>query len=177
MQDFPSIGVGTLADITTSDFAYLMRAGSTLIWQSVGSGLSGDAVIQRILVATNFSQSADAAWRWAVYVGRKLDAELRLVHVAMPMSAETAANLHQDYDRGFALAQRLLEERAAAAPASRIKTIVRRGERAQVVAALARDEHIDIVIVGTHEHHPAGDILIGSSPNASFGLPRVRSSW
>jgi len=69
---------------------------------------------QRILVATDFSQSADAAWRWAVDVGRSLDADLRLVHVAMPMAAEAPSNLHQDYDRDLSLAQRLLDERAAA---------------------------------------------------------------
>jgi universal stress protein A len=118
---------------------------------------------QRILVATNFSQSADAAWRWAVDVARRLDAELRLVHVAMPMAADAPPNLYQDYDRDFSLAQRLLEERAAAAaPASRTKTILRRGEPADVLAALARDEGIDLVVVGTHQHHRAGDILVGS---------------
>jgi len=118
---------------------------------------------QRILVATDFSQSADAAWRWAVDVGRSLDADLRLVHVAMPMAAEAPSNLHQDYERDLSLAQRLLDERAAAAvPASRVKTILRRGEPVHVLAALARDENIDLVVVGTHQHHRAGDILVGS---------------
>jgi universal stress protein A len=116
---------------------------------------------QRILVATDFSQSADAAWRWAVDVARSLDADLRLVHVAM--AAEAPSNLHQDYDRDLSLAQRLLDERAASAvPASRVKTILRRGEPVHVLAALARDEHIDLVVVGTHQHRRAGDILVGS---------------
>jgi universal stress protein A len=119
-------------------------------------------VIQRILVATDFSRSADAAWRWAVDVARSFGAELRLVHVAMPMSGEAAPNLPQDDDRGVALTQRLLEERAAAVPTTRVKAILRSGEPAHVMAALARDEHIDLLVVGTHEHHGAGDILIGS---------------
>jgi universal stress protein A len=118
--------------------------------------------MERILVATDFSRSADTAWRWAVDVARRFGAELRLVHVAMPMSGEAAPHLSQDDDRGVARAQRLLEERAAAVPTSRVKTILRRGEPAHVLSALARDEYIDLLVVGTHEHHGAGDILIGS---------------
>jgi universal stress protein A len=118
---------------------------------------------QRILVATDFSRNADAAWRWAVDVARSLDADLCLVHVAMPVAAEAPSNLHRDYDRDLSLAQRLLDERAAAAvPASRVKTILPRGEPAHVLAALARDEHIDLVVVGTHQHRRAGDVLVGS---------------
>ena len=94
--------------------------------------------------------------------GSRLDADLRLVHVAMPMAVEAPSNPHQNYDRDLSLGQRLLDERAAAVPASRVKTILRRGEPVHVLAALARDEHIDLVVVGTHQHHRAGDILVAS---------------
>ena len=95
-----------------------------------------------------------------------------------PWRPKRRRNLHQDYERDLSLAQRLLDERAAAAvPASRVKTILRRGEPVHVLAALARDENIDLVVVGTHQHHRAGDILVGSSLSASSGLLRVRWSW
>lgn len=161
--DRPGDAIGTLADITTSDSALShspRRYTTTRSRLRLRSVLEG-AVIQRILVATDFSRSADTAWRWAVDVARRFGAELRLVHVAMPMSGEAAPN-PQDDDRGVALAQRLLEERAAALPTSRVKTILRRGEPAHVLSALARDEYIDLLVVGTHEHLGAGDILIGS---------------
>jgi universal stress protein A len=121
-------------------------------------------MIQRILVATDFSPNADEAWRWAADLARRLDADLRLVHVAMPMSADARHEGHQDYDRAVALAQRLLEERAAAATTlgARVRMILRRGEPVHVLAAMARDENIDLVVVGTHQHHRAGDILVGS---------------
>jgi len=82
----------------------------------------------------------------------------------MPTSADAPRKVRQDDDRAGALVQRLLEERAAAAGtlAGRVKTALRRGEPVQVVAAMARDENIDLVIVGTHRHHRAGDILVGS---------------
>ena len=132
---------------------------------------------QRILVATDFSQSADAAWRWAVDVGRSLDADLRLVHVAMPMAAEAPSNLHQDYHRDLSLAQRLLDERAAAAvPASRVKMILRRGEPVHVLAALARVEHIDLVVVGISITGPTTSSWVVSL-SASYSLLRVRWSW
>ena len=118
---------------------------------------------QRVLVATDFSETADLAWRWAVDLARRLDAELCLVHVAMPMAAEAPSNRHQDYDRELSLAQQRLDERAAAAaPASPVKTILRTGERADVLAGLVRNEHIDLVVVGMHQHYGAGDIVVGS---------------
>ena len=118
---------------------------------------------QRILVATDFSETADLAWRWAVDLARRLDAELCLVHVAMPMATEAPSNCHQDYDRDFSLAQQRLDERAAVAvPASRVKTILCRGETADVLAGLVPDEHIALVVVGMHHHHGAGDIVVGS---------------
>jgi universal stress protein A len=121
-------------------------------------------MIKRILVATDFSPGADAAWRCAVDLARDLDAEVHLVHVAMPMPAGTPRKGRQDYDSAVALAQRQLEERAAAATAlaGRVKTILRRGEPGEVLAAMAHDENIDLLVVGTHQHHRAGDILVGS---------------
>ena len=120
-------------------------------------------MIQRILAATDFSPSADEAWRCAVDLARSLDADLHLVHVAMPMPGDAPQKVDQDYEHAVALAQRLLEERAATATlGSRVKTVVRRGEPVQVLAAMARDENIDLVIVGTHQRQRAGDILVGS---------------
>jgi universal stress protein A len=121
-------------------------------------------MIQRILVATDFSPGADEAWRCAVDLARSLDADLRLVHVAMPMSDDTPRKVRQDHARAVALAQRLLEERAAAAAAlaGRVKTVLRRGEPGEVLATMARDENIDLLVVGTHQRHRAGDILVGS---------------
>jgi len=120
-------------------------------------------MIQRILAATDFSPSADEAWRCAVDLARSLDADLHLVHVAMPMPGDAPQKVDQDYEHAVALAQRLLEERAASATlGSRVKTVLRRGEPVQVLAAMARDENIDLVIVGTHQRQRAGDILVGS---------------
>ena len=120
-------------------------------------------MIQRILAATDFSPSADEAWRCAVDLARSLDADLHLVHVAMPMPGGAPPKVDQDYENAVALAQRRLEERAASATlGSRVKTVLRRGEPVQVLAAMARDENIDLVIVGTHQRRRAGDILVGS---------------
>jgi len=69
-------------------------------------------MIQRILAATDFSPSADEAWRCAVDLARSLDADLHLVHVAMPMPGDAPQKVDQDYEHAVALTQRLLEERA-----------------------------------------------------------------
>ena len=116
-------------------------------------------MFKRILVGTDFSQNADAAWQCAVDLARRLDAELRLVHVAMPMAVDPPQKIHE-YE--FGVAKRLLEERAAtAAPAGRAKTILSRGEPAHVLATMARDEQVDLLVVGTHGQQ-ATEFLVGS---------------
>lgn len=119
---------------------------------------------RRILVATDFSKNADAAWRFAIELGAGLNADLRLVHVAMSMPAAAPRKLRQDYERHFAVSQRLLEERAPAATARgvNVKTLVTTGDPAEVVAATAHDESIDLVVIGTHGHERAGEVLVGS---------------
>lgn len=120
-------------------------------------------MIQRILVATDFSPSADEAWRWAMNLARSLGADLCLIHVAMSMPADAPRKAYQDYERDAALAEQRLRERAASAVVARgVKTLLRTGEPAQVLAEMASAENIDLVVVGTHQHHRAGDILVGS---------------
>ena len=119
-------------------------------------------MIQRILVATDFSPSADEAWRWAIDLARGLKADLRLVYVAMPIAADAPQDLVRDHERMAARAEAMLKERAAAAAlASGVKTILRRGEPARVLTEIAHAENTDLVVVGA-EHHRAGDILVGS---------------
>ena len=108
--------------------------------------------------------------------GSRLDADLRLVHVAMPMAVEAPSNPHQNYDRDLSLGQRLLDERAAAVPASRVKTILRRGEPVHVLAALAGNEHIDLVVVGISITGPRTSSWVVSL-SASSSLLRVQWAW
>ena len=119
-------------------------------------------MIQRILVATDFSPSADEAWRWAIDLSRRLEADLCLVYVAMPMSVDAPREVVRDQEHMAARAEGLLRERAAAAArAHGVKTILRRGEPAQVLSEMAHAENTDLVVVGA-QHHRAGDILVGS---------------
>jgi universal stress protein A len=117
-------------------------------------------MFRRILAGTDFSLNADIAWRCAVDVARRFDAELRLAHVAMPTSADAPRQID---DEGLAADERSLEERATRAGlGSRVKTMISRGEPAEALAAIARDEGIDLLVVGTHGHRQAAGILVGS---------------
>ena len=119
-------------------------------------------MIQRILVATDFSPTADEAWRWAIDLARRLDAELCLVYIAMPMSPDAPRNVVRDHERMAVRAEGMLKERAAtAALATGVKTILRTGEPVQVLTDMARAGNTDLVVVGA-QHHRAGDILVGS---------------
>jgi nucleotide-binding universal stress UspA family protein len=119
-------------------------------------------MIQRILVATDFSPSADEALRWAIDLARRLEADLCLAYVAMPISTDAPRNVVRDHERMAARAEAMLKERAAAAAlATGVETILRRGEPVHVLTEMARVGNIDLVVVGA-QHHRAGDILVGS---------------
>jgi len=106
----------------------------------------------RILVATDFSPHADAAWRFALDLARVHRACTVLLHVALEgalreFPERTLAEDEYLKRIGDDLAVRAFAgERAGVA----VQTSLRAGDPAPVIAETARDENADIIIVGTH---------------------------
>src|SRR5262245_18385616 len=110
----------------------------------------------RIVVPTDFSSCADAAWNAALRTARGFGAEVILVHVVVdtPRFAEgpTGADLRSTLDGARQWAERELEQRVAAARASGLpaRGLVRTGEPQREILEVIAAERADLVAIGTH---------------------------
>ncbi len=125
--------------------------------------------IARILVATDFSGPAAAAWATARGLARSLDAELLLVHIFAdtPLFSEgpfSGARVREVCAAGRAWVDKTLEEWAAAARAEGTvaRTQVREGVAYREIVALAGEERADLVVIGTHARGGLERALLGS---------------
>jgi nucleotide-binding universal stress UspA family protein len=122
---------------------------------------------RRILVATDFAESAESALGCAVQLARHHGAELILLHVYMDLPAYpeiTAGQVEAIYEEQRRWVEDALERRARAARAegllarARFKT----GPAASTIAETAAEEHVDLIAVGTHGRSGLDRLIVGS---------------
>jgi len=103
---------------------------------------------ERIVVATDFSEAADAALAVAVDLARRLGSELILVHASEELGVVPGSDLAEDARRA---AQQQLDERLARLHAKdvRARGAVRGGLPLDVVVGTADDERAALLVVGT----------------------------
>jgi universal stress protein A len=103
---------------------------------------------RQILIATDFSDSAEAAFRVAVQYARALHAELHLLHVHWSSEVEVA---------------RLLADAAAQAGPDVPATVAGTGgDPADEILRYATRHPIDLIVVGTHGRTGVSRMLLGS---------------
>jgi nucleotide-binding universal stress UspA family protein len=110
--------------------------------------------VRRILVATDRSETAEHAVRFAADMAVRFEAELVLCQVVIP-PAEAPAHAKEDlldYGRGFAgdLARAVISTGA---------------DPAQVIVDTATDEDVDVVVVGNVGMSGRKEFLLGNVPN------------
>jgi len=124
-------------------------------------------MFERIVCATDFSDTAEVAWQLAVELARAHQAELVLVHVfiELPIYSEVAvSSLQQVWEEQRLWAEQQLAERveAAAGRGLAVRYLLRTGTAAEEIAQTATDEHADLVVVGTHGRTGLNRLMIGS---------------
>jgi ubiquinone biosynthesis protein len=126
---------------------------------------SNSTGVHRVMAATDGSESADRASRWAAELANANDAELLLVRVIDP-EAEPGT------ERGLAAATRSrVAERELAAYAAElagvrgIARIVMDGDPAQALLTVARDAEVDTLVVGNAGMRDRKQFLLGNVPN------------
>jgi nucleotide-binding universal stress UspA family protein len=109
---------------------------------------SRPAPAPRILVATDFSDEAEAAVRVAIDYARRLGAHLHILHV---------------YSTGEVDVTRLLADTAASArPDVPVTVASTGGDAAAEILRYAARQPIDLIVVGTHGRTGMSRLLLGS---------------
>ena len=124
--------------------------------------------IDRILVPTDFSADADAAFAWARDLAHMCGASIHLLHVvenplaagawSSPLYTAEIAGLQINLVRD---AQAQLRANVPCG-AGNITTDVRLGPAATEIVGAARDGRVDLIVMGTHGRTGLAHALMGS---------------
>jgi nucleotide-binding universal stress UspA family protein len=128
-----------------------------------------NGVFRRILVPTDFSPCAGAAWRLAQRIAAALGSELIVAHVFVEGSlwSESPFNMARVREL-FANQQRraesVLDEWAAEARAAglTVGTVIRNGIPHDEIVVLASQKDADLIAIGTHGRGGVSRALLGS---------------
>ena len=126
--------------------------------------------IKKILVPTDFSESAKHAQGYGVSFAREYEAELILVHVVETLTVGYASDLFPvpmaevfDEISGYAkteIAKLAAEIREKGIP---VREMVVQGKPSAEIVRIAKEEGIDIIVLGTHGKGMLDQALFGST--------------
>jgi nucleotide-binding universal stress UspA family protein len=126
--------------------------------------------IQRVLVATDFSDSAGHAQAYGASLARQFQAELLLVHVVENLTVGYASDLFPvpmaevfDEISGHAKAEiaRLAEQLRSRG--LNVRELVAQGKPSAEIVRVASEEQADIIVLGTHGKGMLDHALFGST--------------
>ena len=123
--------------------------------------------IQHILVPVDFSGYAEQALEYAIELARKLSARLTLLHVLhmMPMGVVDGTALPYSYIQELEaeVQQRMEAYRQRVQDAALEGTVlVEAGSPFQGIVDTARDQHVDLIVMGTQGRTGLAHVFLGS---------------
>ena len=137
--------------------------------------------LSRLLVATDFSVSSKAALRTAVVLAKRLNARVVLVHAAEPSGSLQSGPLRIDEFSRKRYA-RQLQRIISASRADEVSTdeVVITGNPVEVILGQAKQQKVDLIIVGTHgrrgmKRHMLGSVAEGVVRGAACPVLVVRT--
>jgi nucleotide-binding universal stress UspA family protein len=123
---------------------------------------------KRILFCTDFSESADAAFEFALDAAiRRPGSTLFLLHVIHEPDAQFWKSYLSEVDSINSEAKKAIDAKVAASYVSRapkdldLKIAVRTGADAATILEFANAERIDVIILGRHGRSGVGKTLFG----------------
>ena len=122
-------------------------------------------MINRILVATDRSDSATRAVDWAAAMAHRYEAELLLLQVIVPENEPGAEAGAAETTRAGYAAQNLAEfARKIAGDRGRARVVVDT-DPARAIVRASEDERVDVVVVGNLGMSGRKEFLLGNVPN------------
>jgi nucleotide-binding universal stress UspA family protein len=120
--------------------------------------------IKTILFPTDFSERAEYGFHLACALARDYGARMLIAHVKMPpavLYGEMGALPPEPAEMEEAMRDKLLEVRPLDAniPYDHFFMV---GEPSEEIVRLANEEHVDLIVMGTHGRRGLGRLLMGS---------------
>ncbi len=124
--------------------------------------------LKKILVPTDFSESSNSAYRYALRFGQQFRAELHVIHVLEPVLLPQFAGLPEApafSDKELASAEEKLRVWADSVTAMGVNAnmVLRNGLPAHEIVEAAKDLDVDLIIIATHGHTGWKHFCIGST--------------
>ncbi len=131
-----------------------------------GAGVK-PSLFGRIVMATDFSAGAEAAWLLAQRLAAAFGSELILVHVlaeAALLGPLSSDRLREVYDAASTWATGMLEGWAEQARSNglTVRLALPTGVLAEEIVGLASEERADLIVIGTHGRGGMKRVLLGS---------------
>jgi nucleotide-binding universal stress UspA family protein len=143
--------------------------------------------VKKILFATDLSETARHAVKYACSIGNKYNAQVHAVHIVPDVLDEYSSGtgidlsgiidktqkneLNQDNiekaktavrERMKITSQKVLEE-LPYCPLSEERIIVQAGNPVDEIVKIAKDQNFDLIIMGTHGHGELEELMVGST--------------
>jgi universal stress protein A len=128
------------------------------------------AVYSHILLALDFTAATDTVVKQALVLRQVLDARLSLVHVVefIPVDQYNDLVMPQEFEIDRDLMQRAterLQELAEKQGIDKSECFVRLGSTRREILDLAAEQHVDLIVIGSHGRQGI-QRLLGSTANA-----------
>jgi len=122
---------------------------------------------KKILFPTDFSTSSDAALKYATTLARDMGATLVIVHIEEPPAAYGGGEMYYGLpDPDVAALKKMLEAIKPTDPAVTFEHRLVTGQPAREIVELAKEDGVDLIVMGTHGRTGLGRILMGSVAEA-----------
>ena len=126
--------------------------------------------LKRILVPTDFSESAASALRYGISFAKEYGAQLTLLHVVETLSVGYASDLFPvpmtevfEEMAGYARAELTKLAVLASERGVEVRELVAQGKAAAEIIRIAREENVDMIVLGTHGKGVLDHALFGST--------------